>query len=107
MVTPCHCPPVTVIGRSVQRSKTLPFILQPTKVASKKSPRRKSQPMNALSVWVLPLNRQLWNTHRSNTAPAVVASLRSTSVNVTSTWRTAPSSSAYQSSPLICCTRRT
>ena len=91
----------------MQRSNTLPLSLQPVNVVSKKLVPRKSQPMNALSVWTLPSRRQLWNTHRSNIAPVVVASLRSTSMNVTPTWRTAPSSSAYQSSPRISCTRRT
>src|SRR6266545_4208727 len=99
MVTPRHCPPSTFIGRIVQPSKVLPVSLQPTNVASKKLVRRKSHAMNALVSWLLELKRQLWNVHDSKLAPLVVASVKSTSTNVTSRCCTAPSDSPYQSSP--------
>ena len=100
MVTPCHCPPTTFIGRSVQSAKTEPASLQPSRVASKKLVRRNSHATNAVEVCVDELNRQLWNDAPVEQSRRwLVVSLRSTSVNVHSTNCRAPRSSAYQSSP--------
>ncbi len=85
IVTPCHWPPTTLTGRTVHSVNTEPLSLQPSKVASKKFDRSKSQATNAEDVCTDALKRQLWNVHRSNSAPLVVASLRSTSVKVHST----------------------
>ena len=79
-------------------ANTDPVSLQPSSVAVKKLVRRRSQPTNAVARWVDALNRQLWNVQPSNVVPFVVASVRSTSANTQSTKRTAPISSAYQSS---------
>ena len=99
IVTPSHEPPTTVSGRSVHSEKVLPTSLQPSSVASKNDVRRKSQPTNAVAVWVEALKRPPWKVHRSKTAPEVVASDRSTSVKVHSTNLAAPRSSPHQSSP--------
>ena len=78
--------------------KTEPPSLQPSSVASKKLQRANSHATNAVASWVEELKRQFENVHRSKTAPRVEASVRSTSVNVQSVNRAAPSSSPYQSS---------
>ena len=59
IVTPRHTPPATVIGRSVQSEKTEPVSLQPSRVASKRLVRRKSQPTNAVTWCTEELRRQL------------------------------------------------
>ena len=81
-VTDRHDPPITFIGRIVHSANTEPSSLQPSSVTSKKLQRRKSAAMNAVLTWVEALKRQLWNVHSRNTTPFVVASVRSTSLNV-------------------------
>ena len=98
IVTPCHCPPRTVIGRMTHSEKTVPTSLHPSSVTSKNFERRTSQATNAVDVWVDELNWQLWKVHWSKTAPEVVHSLKSTPVNVHSVKRAAPRRSPYQSS---------
>ena len=91
-----------MIGRITHSVKAEPSSLQPSNVASKKLVRRKSHATNADAVCVEELKRQPWNVHRSNSAPDVVTSVRSTSVKVHSTYCAAARSSAYQSSPRRC-----
>ena len=93
---------MTVSGRRVHSANDDPTSLHPSSVASKNDVRRKSQPTNAVAVWVEALNRPPWKVHRSKVAPDEVVSERSTSENVQSTNRAAPSSSPYQSSPRKC-----
>ena len=50
MITPHHCPPVTVNGRSVHSTKLLPVILQPSSVALNSDVRRKSSTTKAVPV---------------------------------------------------------
>ena len=63
-------------------ANTEPSSLHPSNVASKKLQRRKSAAMNAVLWWVEALKRQLWKVHSRKTTPFVVASVRSTSLNV-------------------------
>lgn len=91
-----------VEARAAQSEKLLPTSLQPSSVASKNDVRRKSQPTKAVAVCLEALKRPPWKVHRSNTAPDVLASDRSTSVKVQSTNRAAPRPSPYQSSLRKC-----
>ena len=85
MVTPRHWPPVTVIGRRVQSTKTEPASLLPRRVAPKNEVRRTSQPTNAADWSSHALNRQPSNVQDSKATPRAVASVRSTSRKVQST----------------------
>ncbi|MCP2166474.1 hypothetical protein LX83_003342 [Goodfellowiella coeruleoviolacea] len=72
-------PPSTRSGRSVHCWNWLPTSLHPVNAASKRLQRLNTQPTNAESVCREALSRTLVKTQSVNTAPRLVASVRSTS----------------------------
>ena len=98
--TPRHCPPSTLIGRTVHRSSTDPVSLHPSRVVEKNEQPRRVQATKALSVCVEALKRQDSKVQPVKTAPRLVASVRSTSRKVQSVKRASARSAAYQSAPV-------